>query len=214
MKDSIKGAIFDLDGTLLDSMHVWRTIGSQYLTLCGVVPRPDLIEKIKPMTLSEAAEYFRTDYGRTQSVSEIVAGVNNLIADSYRLHLVAKENLIPFLEKLLSGGVKMCIATATDRCLVEPAISRLGLDKYFCGLITCAEAGRGKEYPDIYRKALDIIGCKKEETAVFEDALYAVKTAAADGFYVVGIADSFSADDREEIKKHASIFIENWSELL
>lgn len=213
MKD-IKGAIFDLDGTLLDSMHVWRTIGSRYLTLHGAVPKPDLIEKIKPMTLSEAAEYFRTEYGLTQTVREIIDGVNDLIGDSYRLHIKEKESVRRFLEKLKAGGVKMCVATATDRPLVEAALSRLGLDKYFCGLITCAEAGRGKEYPDIYRKALCIVGCKKEEAAVFEDALYAVKTAAKDGFYVVGIADSFSSGDQEEIKKYASRFIEDWSELL
>ena len=185
----IEGAIFDLDGTLLDSMHIWNNMGENYLRSIGYEPRENLNETFLTMSLKEAAEYYVSEYGVTLSVEEIMAGVNDMTARYYRNEAAVKPGVPEFLEKLKERGVKMCVATATDRPYVEAALDRCGIRRYFSGIFTCTEVGSGKNVPVIFRKALDFLGTEKEKTVIFEDALYAIKTAKRDGFKVVAIRD-------------------------
>ena len=139
----IKGAIFDLDGTLLDSMSIWDTIGEDYLRSLGIEPRENLAETFKTFTLEESAEYYRTHYGVTLSVAEIVDGVNGMIEDFYRNTAPLKNGVAEFLERLSKKGVRMCVATVTDKYLVEAALTRLHVRQYFEEIFTTAEVGCG-----------------------------------------------------------------------
>jgi HAD superfamily hydrolase (TIGR01509 family) len=185
----IKGAIFDLDGTLLDSMFIWDTIGEEYLRSLGIEPRENLAETFKTFTLEESAEYYRTHYGVTLSVEEIADGVNGMIEDFYRNTVPLKNGVAEFLERLAEDDVKMCIATVTDRYLVEAALERLGIKGYFSEIFTTAEVGCTKTTPQIYRRALAHLGTEKSETVVFEDAFHALMTAKNDGFPVAAVYD-------------------------
>ncbi len=185
----IQGAIFDLDGTLLDSMHIWNTIGEDYLRSLGIEPRENLAETFKTFTLEESAEYYRTHYGVTLSVEEIVNGVNGMIEDFYRNTVPLKKGAAEFLERLSKDGVKMCIATVTDKYLVEAALTRLKVKQYFGEIFTTAEVGCGKNTPTIYRAALKYLGTPKDKTVVFEDTLHALMTAKDDGFPVAAVYD-------------------------
>ena len=171
----IKGAIFDLDGTVLDSMFIWDTIGEDYLRSLGKEPRENLAEVFKTFTLTQAAEYFRNNYGIKLSIHEIVEGINNMVAEIYRTKVALKPGASDFLKRLQRSGVKMCIATVTDRPVVEDVLSRLNVREYFSEIFTCAEVGYNKENPEIYRKALKHLGTPKAETVVFEDAFHALK---------------------------------------
>ena len=202
----IKGAIFDLDGTLLDSMFIWDTIGEEYLRSLGKEPHEDLKETFMTLTLEEAAEYYREHYGVTLSVGEIVDGVNSMVEETYRTKVTLKPGIAEYLAWLKENGVRMCVATVTDRYLVEETLERLGVHHYFSEIFTCAEVGFGKDKPVIYQKALEHLETAKDETYVFEDMLFALNTAKTDGFPTVGIYDRHEAH-QDELKELADYYV-------
>jgi len=202
----IKGAIFDLDGTLLDSMFIWDTIGEDYLCSLGKEPHEDLKETFMTLTLEEAAEYYREHYGVTLSVKEIVDGVNSMVEQTYRTKVTLKPGISEYLAWLKENGVRMCVATVTDRYLVEETLERLGVRHYFSEIFTCAEVGFGKDKPIIYQKALEDLGTEKSDTYVFEDLPFALNTAKTDGFPTVGVYDRHEAH-QDELKELADYYI-------
>ena len=202
----IKGAIFDFDGTLVDSMFIWDTFGEDYLRTLGKEPKENLTEAFKTFTLEQAAEYYREHYGVTLSVNEIVDGVNEMVTKLYKTKVTLKDGVREFLEALKSQGVKMCVATVTDRPIVEDVLNRLGIRDFFFEIFTCAEVGYNKETPHIYRAALEVLGTKKDETVVFEDALHALITAKKDGFRVVAVYDRHERN-QTQMKENGDYYI-------
>ncbi len=202
----IKGVIFDLDGTILNSMFIWDTIGEDFLRSLGKEPKENLAEVFKTFTLEQAAEYYRKHYGVTLSVQEIVDDINNMVAEIYRTRVILKTGVRDFLKRLQSAGVKMCIATVTNRHIAEDVLTRLGVREYFSEIFTCAEVGFGKETAGIYRQALTHLGTEKTETVVFEDALHALKTAKDDGFKVAAVYDEHEPM-QEEVKEISDYYI-------
>ena len=202
----IKGAIFDLDGTLLDSMFIWDTIGEEYLRSLGKEPHEDLKETFMTLTLEEAAEYYREHYGVTLSVKEIVDGVNVMVEQTYRTKVTLKPGIAEYLAWLKENGVRMCVATATDRYLVEETLERLGVRHYFSEIFTCAEVGFGKDKPVIYQKALEHLETEKRDTYVFEDMLFALNTAKTDGFPTVGVYDRHE-EYQDELKELSDYYV-------
>ena len=202
----IKGAIFDLDGTLLDSMFIWDTIGEEYLRSLGKEPHEDLKETFMTLTLEEAAEYYREHYGVSLSVKEIVDGVNAMVEQTYRTKVTLKPGIAEYLAWLKENGVRMCVATVTDRYLVEETLERLGVRHYFSEIFTCAEVGFGKDKPVIYQKALEHLETEKRDTYVFEDMLFALNTGKTDGFPTVGVYDRHEAH-QDDLKELADYYI-------
>lgn len=202
----VEGAIFDLDGTLLDSMSVWRTVGNEYVLSQGSIPHEDLAEKFKRMSLMHAAEYCQTEYGIEKSTQEIIAGIDAMIAYFYEEKAQLKNGMREILEDFAEKNVQMCIATANDRKLVEAAVQRLGIEKYFKTILTCDEVGAGKENALIYEKALECLHTKKENTLVFEDMIHAIQTAKGAGFTVVGVREEVEAD-QEMVKAISDYYI-------
>ena len=202
----IRGAIFDVDGTLLDSMFIWDTIGETYLRSIGYEPREKLNEVFKNMSLFQAARYYRTEYGVTLSIDEIMNGVNAMLERYYRFEVPLKPGVAELLERLRQNGVRLCIATATDRHLVEAALDRCGVLSCFGEIFTCNEVGHGKDEPDIFEEALRFLGTRKEETLVFDDALYAVRTAKEAGFPVVAVYDSHEKE-QDKVRLLADIYL-------
>ena len=205
----IKGAIFDLDGTLLDSMFIWDTIGEEYLRSLGKEPHEDLKETFMTLTLEEVAVYYREHYGVTLSVKEIVDGVNAMVEQTYRTKVTLKPGIAEYLAWLKENGVRMCVATVTDRYLVEETLERLGVRHYFSEIFTCAEVGFGKDKPVIYQKALEHLETEKRDTYVFEDMLFALNTAKTDGFPTVGVYDRHEVH-QDELKGLADYYIRDF----
>ena len=202
----IKGAIFDFDGTLVDSMFIWDSFGEDYLRTLGKEPKENLTETFKTFTLEQAAEYYREHYGVTLSVGEIVDGVNEMVSEIYRTKVALKNGVLEFLRDLRSKGVKMCVATVTDRPIVEDVLCNLGIRDFFTEIFTCAEIGHNKETPHIYRAALEVLGTKKDETVVFEDALHALITAKKDGFRVAAVYDRHERN-QTQMKENGDYYI-------
>lgn len=206
---NIEGAIFDLDGTLLDSMGIWDRAGEDFLLSLGITPRENLAETLKEMSLSQAAEYLQDKYDVSKSVEEIIRDVCHLVEDFYIEKVPLKEGVKEVLEYLGTNHVKMCVATASDRRLVEQALKRCGVLTYFSEIFTCNELGCGKDSPDIYEIARAHLGTSKENTFVFEDAIHAIKTAKAAGFPVVGIYDA-SEKDQETVRFLSDLYLESF----
>lgn len=209
----IRGAIFDVDGTLLDSMSIWETIGEDYLRSLGYTPRENLAKTFENFSMYQAACYYRSEYGVTLSPEEIIAGVDKMIAHFYASEAQAKPGVEKLLRELQSRGVKMCIATATDRPLVESALEHCGIRRYFSEIFTCTSVGHSKEEPQIYREAQAHLGTAKEETYVFEDAFHAAHTAASDGFPVIAVYDP-SEKQQTALKALSSIYVRDFEEIL
>ena len=209
----IRGAIFDVDGTLLDSMFIWDTIGETYLRSIGYQPKENLNETFKNMSLRQAARYYQTEYGVTRSIDEIMDGVNAMLERYYRFEVPLKPGVAELLERLRQDGVRLCIATATDRHLVEAALDRCGVLSCFGEIFTCNEVGHGKDEPDIFEVALRFLGTRREETLVFDDALYAVRTAKEAGFPVAAVYDSHERS-QAEVRARSDLYLEDLTQLV
>lgn len=206
----IKGAIFDLDGTVLDTMSIWEALGEKYLRAKGIEPEKDLRRKMSVMSLIGAAEYFREHYHVTDNVEKIVSDVVKEVKDFYENIAEVKAGMPEFLASLDTKNIRMCIATATDRELAESALKRCGIDGYFGKIFTCGELGTGKDKPDIYNIALQYLGTERENTAVFEDAYHAAQTAKNAGFKLCGVFDKFE-QDTEKVKNISDLYFESLS---
>ncbi|NLU46813.1 MAG: HAD family phosphatase [Syntrophomonadaceae bacterium] len=203
----IKGAIFDMDGTLLDSMPFWENIGRIYLEQKGITPPENLDEILAAMNLSQSARYFKEVYSIPASEEEIIKEFLGLIESGYRYTLPLKPSVIPFLEGLYQNGVKMCVATATDHALARAALERVGVMKYFDFILSCSQAEVGKDTPEFFLKVLELLQTPKEETMVFEDALHAIKSAKAAGLQVTAVYDKSAHRQQEQIKALADLYI-------
>lgn len=187
----LKAAIFDFDGTLFDSNYVWETAGERFFESIGVVPKANLQQKIQTMSLYQSACYIREEYGLSLSVEEIMEGINRTVENCYFHEVQPKQGVIPFLHTLKKAGIRMCIATATDRYQIEAALKRFDLLDFFDAIFTCSEVGHGKDEPIIFRKAIEFLDTDRSNTVIFEDALHAVQTAKEDGFLTIGIFDPY-----------------------
>lgn len=197
-----KFAIFDMDGTLIDSMVYWKNLASEYLKSKGVENiSKDIFKKIEPMTMTESADLFIEEFSLKETVETIVKEMNEMMDEHYRKDIMLKKGVKEYLEKLSKKNIKMCVASATDEILMEICLSRLDIRKYFEFLLSCETVGVGKNKPDIYFKSVKRLGSKISETAVYEDAPYAIKTAREAGFYVIGIYDLSNDSQWDKIKK-------------
>lgn len=205
----IKGAIFDLDGTLFDSMFIWDTAGEDYLRTLGVKPRENLQRVLKSFSLLQSATYIREKYVISLTVEEIMDGINRTVEDFYFHTVQPKEGVIPFLEQMKAQEIKTCIATATDRYQAEAALKRCKMESFFSEIFTCTDVGHGKDEPIIFQKAMDYLGTTKANTVVFEDAYHAAKTAKADGFITVAVFDPHEVKQKE-LRSVSDCFIEDF----
>lgn len=211
----LQSAIFDMDGTLLNSMPAWDKVAVELLRRKGIEAEPDLNHEMMAMTSLQAAEYCKERFGLSETPEEWVAQVMDIMGEFYRTKVEAKPGVERMLSILKMEGVWMYVATATERPLAEAALKHAGIWEYFRGLITCTEAGGGKDMPVIYEKALRRLRSNKKDTVVFEDSLQAIRTAKAAGFRVAGVYDHSSLADQAAIKAESDYYIasfEDWTE--
>lgn len=208
----IRAAIFDVDGTLLDSMPIWMDTGARYLRILGIEPDSSLEEKIWDMSIAECSAYLKECYHLPLSVQEIYDGIIRMVQDFYFYEAPLKPGVKEFLEELKQKGIPMVIATSSDRSYLTAAFERTGIADYFDRIFTCAEVGAGKTKPLIYEKAAEYLGVLTEEIWVFEDVIHAVRSAKQAHFHVAGLEDAASAKDREAIRKECDVYLKDFTE--
>lgn len=209
---NITGAIFDFDGTIFDSMHIWQGIKFQFFERVGLVLTKEEKEEFKGLFLLEAIQLANERYNLGMSDKELFNEFFTLIKEKYLLDTEPKNDIIEFLEKLKNKGVKIGIATATGEIALIPALEKFNMLHYFEEIYSTYTVGASKTEPKVYDVVLNELGTEKQTTWIFEDALYAAKTAKKAGYNVVGIYDK-SEPEQEELKKLVDIYIHNYSEL-
>lgn len=208
----ITGAIFDFDGTVFDSMDIWRDIGMKYLRHIGLEAGADMADSFFNMATRKAIADAKVKYSLEETEEELASGLNDFLKMRYFAEGKPKNDILDFLGRLKGKGVKMCIATASDRKPVSAALEKYGMLDYFSEIFCVSSVGVGKGKPDIFRTAHSFLGTEKSTTWVFEDAYYAAKTAKSDGFPVVGVYDK-TEPLSEELKNLADIYIRKYSEI-
>ncbi len=204
-------AIFDMDGTLIDSMRYWADLAGEYLARKGVTELPaDLMDRIAPMTMTESAALFLALFGLDGTPQSVAAEMNGLIEGHYRADIPLKPGVLEHLMRLRARNVTCCVASATDPALMEACLARLGVLPYFDFLLSCEEVGAGKDRPDVYLEAACRLGAAPHEIAVYEDAYYAAETAKAAGFYTVGVYDASADASWEKLTALADEAIRTW----
>lgn len=205
----IKCAIFDFDGTIFDTMEVWDSVAKIFLTSLNRKPKPDLTDVIKTMSLYQSAEYLKKEYSLNLSLDKIMESINKIIEDFYFYEALPKEGVVKFLQELNRRDIHICIATATDRYLIEAALKRCEMENYFEKIFTCTEVGHGKDEPIIYAVAASHFNVNKNEAIVFEDAFHAIETAKKAGFVVAGVFDK-SETNQSQIRNMSDYYIEDF----
>lgn len=203
----IKGAIFDMDGTLLDSMGYWSTVGLEYLERNGIKVDPEMGNSLPKVGFDYFTKYCNEVLGLNKTYDEILEGTHLIMLEKYNTVVELKKGAREMLEKLHNNGVKMCIATATEQAVAKKVLKRLAIIDYFSEVFTTTMVGKDKTSPLIFETALEHLGTPQNETYIFEDAWYAIKTAHDNGFNIVGIEDKNTVVPTSEILPLCTYFI-------
>lgn len=210
----MKAAIFDLDGTLLDSMWLWEELATNYLVSLGVKLPDNLRESLKKLSLLEGCYYIKSSILVEKSAEDMNEDMENILEDYYTNKFELKPNVIDTLDLLRKRNIKMCLATATDDKLVLKAFERLRIGGYFEFIQTSNTVRIGKKDPRFFELAIERLGYNPKDIWVFEDALHCIVSAKKCGLNVVGVYDESGKEDTEEIKKHVDIYIDNFNDLI
>ena len=206
----LHGAIFDLDGTLLDSMGLWADIDAEFLARRGLCVSAEYTQAVKHMHFDVAAQYTKQLFSLPESEQDIKAEWREMCAEAYATRIELKQGAHDYLSSLKDMGISLYVATVLEEEIFMPALSRLGVREMFDGAVTVADVGKGKECPDIYIAAAQRMGVKPCECAVYEDIVPALISAKRAGCIAVGVYDALSDDDTLAIKKESDYYIKDF----
>lgn len=206
----IKGAIFDMDGTVIDSLmfwgQMWQRIGDAYFGSSDFKVDEAVDKKVRTMVFSDASAYIRDYYGISADSEEFLHFMTGGLFDFYRDVAKPKAGAIALLRELKARNVKLCLASATAKDYVTYALECHGMLPYFDSVLSCADLGVGKDRPDIYLKARNLMGLRADEICVFEDSYVALETAKAAGFQTVGLYDQYNFE-QERLEKASDLYL-------
>ncbi|KRU26271.1 HAD family hydrolase [Clostridium sporogenes] len=211
---NIEGAIFDLDGTLIDSMAVWEKIDYDFLNKRNLEVPLDLKNKIETLTFEEGANFFKKNFKLKESQEEILKEWHNMVVKEYSHNIKLKNNVRDFLIKLKNKGVKLAIATSNTPELTKLVLENNKILDLFDSITTISEVTRNKTFPDIYLLCAEKLNLPAEKCAVFEDILPAIKSAKAAKMKTIGIYDDSSKDEENKIREISDYYIYDYKELI
>lgn len=214
MLDNIKAVIFDMDGTLIDSMWMWGAIDEEYLGRYGIEVPESLREEIEGKSFDETAWYFQEIFPQIpQSVEEMKQTWNDMAIDKYRNEVPLREGVIDFLSYLKQEGIKTGIATSNSPELLQIIMEGHDLNRYFDIVQTADKVGKGKPAPDIYLYVAEKLGVPPRECLVFEDVLQGAMAGVNAGMKVCGVYDKYSASEEENMRALTDYYIYSFKEL-
>jgi 16S rRNA pseudouridine516 synthase len=213
LKDK-KAVLFDLDGTLVDSMWVWTQIDIDYLGSYGYSVPEDLQRSIEGMGFTEVAVYFKERFHIPDSIEKIKKTWNEMAIEQYSHAVPLKPGLISFLPWLRKQGMKTAVASSNDVGLVEACLKGHGIRQYFDAVLTVREIGRGKPAPDVYLEAAARLGVQPSECLVFEDIEPGIMAGKNAGMKVCAVEDSYSVFQKKEKRACADYYIESYEQVM
>lgn len=214
MLENIKGAIFDLDGTLVDSMWVWSKIDIDYLESKGHALPENLNSEICHLSFTQTANYFKERFSLSDSIDTILKDWNTMAYNHYSENVKLKDGVKEFLDKLKENNIKIALATSNSVPLLEACLKNNGIYDYFDSITTTDEVSNGKNCPDVYLLAAKKLNVNPKNCLVFEDILPAIKGAKAADMTVIAVSDKHSLNDLDEIINHSDKYINSYFELI
>ena len=214
MLQDIRAVIFDLDGSLVDSMWMWRAIDIEYLGRFGIPLPEDLQSRIEGMSFSETAVYFKEHFPIPDNIDQIKEDWNCMAWDKYANEVPLKPGIPEFLERCREEGIKLGIATSNSRQLVENIAKVHNLRDYFSCIMTGCDVAHGKPSPDIYLAVAEGLDCPPSQCLVFEDIIPGIQAGKAAGMRVCAVEDAYSVNDRERKKALADYYISDYYAIL
>lgn len=209
----MKGFIFDLDGTLLDSLGLWLEIDKEYMSRHGIVYKREYSDHIKTLTYDECAHYFKETLGVNRSIDEIKKDWHDMSTHAYADELPLKPYAYEFVHQCASVG-PCILATSCQHDKAVAALKRTGIYDCFSHIITTNELGVNKDNPLIYQTCAKLMNLEPSECSVFEDIVSGCKTAFDSGFKVIGVYDKMWEHEQEELQKVTHRIIQSFEELL
>lgn len=206
----IKAAIFDLDGTILDSMGAWTQLDINFLLAHGKAARPDVHEAVKALTLRQSAQYFQLEYGVEATEDEIIDEIKDMIRRAYAEEIELMPGALEALELFENRKIPMAVATATDMEMAVSALVRLGIYPLFKKVFTCDMVGKSKTEPDVFLAAAEFLNVSPSECLVFEDSYFAADTAFKAGFKVAFACGEEDAPDFVDLSMHDFAELESY----
>lgn len=212
--NNIKAVIFDLDGTLIDSLDIWHNIDIEYLNSKNIEMPPNLKKEIGHLSFAQTAHYFKKRFNITDSTEEMMQTWNDMAFEFYSHSAPLKKGAKEFLEFLKSNHIKIGLATSNSSTLLEAALKSNDVYHLFNSITMTSEVDKGKDHPDVYLLAASRLNTPPTQCLVFEDILPAIKGATLAGMKTVGVEDSHSSDDKSEIIKLSTTYIKDYLDLL
>lgn len=197
----VTGAIFDLDGTIIDSMSMWEYVEEKYLLEVGISQNLNLSKEIKMLGIEEAAKKFKVLYNLKESEKNIVSRFESLIMLYYTNAVELKKGAKEFINDMQKDGIPIIVATSSSRFIAELVLSKFNMLDSFVGILSCQDFKTDKSKPDIFFEAIKILHSLPANTLVFEDSFYSAFTAFNYGFKVIGIYDKSNTEKQEDLKK-------------
>ncbi len=202
----IKCAIFDLDGTLVDSMSYWEKAPIEFSLRKNIEPEEKLSDTFLSMSLFSFSKYFKEKYHLEDTIDSIMSEIDSIMEVHYVRDINVKKGMFDLIEMLDKENVKLAIATQTDKYLVEKVLKKTGLDKYFSFILTCGEVGEAKSSPLVYEGCANHFNIPYNKTLVFEDLPYGIESSKKKGFITIGLFDVPSIKHQERIKESADYY--------
>lgn len=211
----IKGLIFDLDGTLVDSMKIWKRLLPDFLANYGLVASDEMKKNVTFMTLTQSSEYVAKEFPELLMTGENIRSMwVDIIYEEYKTKIKLKSGAKEFMKVAKERGIRLAVATACAKDLTEACLKNNGVYDMLDEIVYAEEIGCGKDSPAVFEETLKRLDCGAEETLLFEDILVAVKTANLIGIRTIAVEDEGAAADRDEIKRSAYGYIKDFKELL
>lgn len=210
----MKAAVFDVDGTLVDSMGFWNNLAENYLSSIGVKARDDLNKAIEKLTVDEGISYMKERYDIKKDIVEIKEEMDLLLVNFYREDVKLKPNVIELLERLKAKEIRIAIASLIDEKLIMSVLKRYEIEHYFEFIQTCENTGLSKDDERFFKLVSENLSLEPKEIVVFEDALYSMIAAKGAGLNVVGVEDQFAIKDLEKILRVTDAYIKDFSEFI
>lgn len=213
MFQNVKSILFDLDGTLIDSMWMWKQIDIEFLGKYGIELPEGLQQEIEGMSFSETATYFKTRFNIPKTEEEMKDDWNEMAWDKYKHEVPLKPGVLPFLKWCKAKGITMGIGTSNSRALVDVVLEVLGVESYFSSIHTSCEVKKGKPSPDIYLLVAKDLNTPPENCLVFEDVVSGILAGKAAGMKTCAVFDKSCYDKEEKKKELADYYIESFKQL-